>query len=138
VTQLAHIDVAALERAPLPGGSVKSVTRVIVTQPLTTVVRRLLVSSTRLAAGKKVDVVAGSLPSTLAHDALFVLQGPGYWGQRLVQAKDGIAGGIITLPRTMKSGTWAIGVEDLSEVTAGPGDSVQGQVLLDLGIFKVG
>ena len=84
------------------------------------------------------DVVAGSLPSTLTHDTLFVLEGPGYWGQRLVQAKEGIAGGTIILPRTMKNGTWAIGIEDLSQVTAGPGGSVQGEVLLDLGIFKVG
>jgi hypothetical protein len=136
--QLTHIDIKQLERAPLPAGSVRSVTRVIVTQPLTTSVKRLLVSSIRLTADKKVDVVAGSLPTTPTHDALFVLEGPGYWGQRLVQAKSGIADGIITLPRTMKSGTWAIGVEDLSQVTAGPGNSVQGQVLLDLGIFTVG
>lgn len=83
------------------------------------------------------DVVAARLPSAPAHYALFVLEGPGYRGQRLVQAIDGVAAGIVTLPKTMKKGTWAIGVEDLSQVTAGPGDSVQGQVLLDLGIFRV-
>lgn len=137
VATLRHIDVKSLHRAPLPVSLARTLTQVIVAQPLTTEVRPLLVSDVRLSGGEKVNVVAARLPNSPAHYALFVLEGPGYRGQRLVQAVDGVAAGIVTLPKTMKKGTWAIGVEDLSQVTAGTGDSVQGDILLDLGIFKV-
>ena len=130
VARLPHIQLRDLHRAPLPRADLKAVTTALVDQPLETSVRALLVN-------RAIQVVAGDLSRVTSHDAIFILAGPAFRGQRLVQVESGIAAGTISLPAHMSPGTWAIGVEDLSAVTGGQGGAVSGQVLLDLGIFTV-
>jgi hypothetical protein len=137
VARLPHIQLRDLHRAPLPRAHLKAVTTALVDQPLKTSVRALLVNRATLAPGHKIQVVAGDLSLVTSHDAIFILAGPAFRGQRLVQVESGIAAGTVSLPVHMSPGTWAIGVEDLSEVTGGQGGAVSGQVLLDLGIFTV-
>ena len=137
VARLPHIQLRYLHRAPLPRADLKAVTTALVDQPLETSVRALLVNRATLEPGRKIQVVAGDLSRVTSHDAIFILAGPAFRGQRLVQAESGIAAGTISLPAHMSPGTWAIGVEDLSAVTGGQGGAVSGQVLLDLGIFTV-
>ncbi len=137
VTPVAHVDVASLHRTPLPPGEVANATHALVLQPVATNVRPLLVSSTTISPGETVTVAGGDLPATPPHDALFVLQGPADRYERLVQVRYGVAVGEVHLPSTMASGSWAIAVEDGSQIHATSSRVVAGTDLVDLGIFKV-
>lgn len=127
-----------LRAAPLPIDQLQSETLSIVNQPVPTQVRRLLVSREQLRPGETLTMVAGKLPLAPAHAALFVVQGPDYRAQRLVQVRLGIAAALVTLPGHMAPGTWALAAEDLSRLHLAPGGHVTGLVLLNLGIFTVG
>lgn len=109
--------------------------RAIVNQPAKTIVRPLLIS-TGLHAGENVTVIAGDLPPTPPHDAMFILEGPNSRAQRLVQVTHGIAAGIVTIPRSLRPGTWTLAVEDLSHLDL-PGTGLPvGTAFLDLAVFQ--
>lgn len=126
-----------LSRAPQPAPAVRASAVALVIQPVPIRVQPLLTSQSQLRAGANIVVAAGRLSSIARHSALFVLLGPGYRAQRLVAVRDGIAAGVVRLPASMAPGTWALGVEDLSELHVGSHHQVHGTVILDLGIFAL-
>jgi hypothetical protein len=100
-------------------------------------VQRLLVSSRELTPGQTVTVAAGRLNASVPHAARFVLQGPGYRAQRLVETRFGVAAGDVTLPTSMAAGQWALAVEDLSQLHAAAHHELRGTAIVDIGIFSV-
>jgi hypothetical protein len=133
-----HERIAALQRAPLPVNQAAQEAQAIISQPVSTLIHPILVSSQELRPGETLTVVAAQLPSRQAvHGALLILQGEGYQGERLLQVRLGTAAAVITLPHTMEAGTWTLAVEDLSGITTSTHDQVSGQAVLDLGIFQV-
>lgn len=137
VHPLTQLRPAALRRAPQPAALVRRTALALVNQPVLTRVQPLLVSRAQLRSRLTLTVAAGRLPDSRAHAALFVLLGPAYRAQRLVQVRHGVAAAAVTLPASIGSGTWALGVEDLSGVHAAAHHQVRGTVVLDLGIFQV-
>jgi hypothetical protein len=112
--------------------------RAVVNQPVDTSTRPILTDVSQLRPGATITVVAPNLPSRPAHDALFILQGPGYRGERLVQVRSGVAAALIRLPTTVSTGTWVLASEDLSGLVISSQNQLSGDVVLDLGIFDVG
>jgi hypothetical protein len=131
-----HIDIPALKRPDLNGPTVTATAQAIVHQPLTTEVRPLLTSTATLAPGETFTAVAGDLAPT-PHTVTFVLAGPCYRAERLVQVTDGIAAMNLTLPTGLAAGSWGLGAEDVSGITTGQSGQVGGRVLLDLVVFRV-
>ena len=135
------INVATLRRAPLPRSQIPSLAQAIVNQPVPTVVHPLLLSvqASQLHPGSSLTVVAGGFPQQPPHDALFVLLGPSYRGERLVKLQFGVAAAIIALPSSMTAGTWAVAAEDVSQLKPDlVHHKIAGDVILGLGVFTVG
>lgn len=74
-------------------------------------VRPLLVSTTAPKPGRTLRVAGGHLN---AGNAVVELSGPGYRGQKLVRISHGVAGASLRLPKTMRPGTWTVGILDYS------------------------
>jgi hypothetical protein len=126
----------ALHKASIPAGEATAITQAIVNQGLPTTVRPLLLDRTSPRPGEQITVVAADLAVSSAHDALFILQGPGGRSQRLVQISSGVAVGLVTLPSHLAAGTWALAVQDISGVHLINGRPT-GKVLLDLAVFTI-
>jgi hypothetical protein len=138
VHPLTQLRVGDLHRAPQPAGMLRTTSLDLVNQPVPVHVQPLLVSAQVLQPGETVTVAAGRLGTARVHAALFILQGPSYRAERLVQVRYGVAAAAVSLPRAMARGLWALGVEDLSGLHSVSHDQVSGIALLDLGIFSVG
>ena len=100
-------------------------------------VQRLLVSTELLQPGQTITVAAGRLNGGRPHAARFVLLGPGYRAERLVETRYGVAAGDVTLPSSLPPGQWELAVEDLSQLRAAAHHQVAGRAVLDIGIFTV-
>jgi hypothetical protein len=120
--------------APAPtGGTLKAVVATIVNQPVPIRVGALFVTNSNPKPGGTVTVVATHLGANPGHDALFILSGPDqYRAERLVQVRNDIAAGVVTLPSPMGTGPWYLVVQDLSEVTSAGPDTVTGTALVDV------
>ena len=137
VRPITQLHPAELHRAPQPSSELRSASLALVNQPVRTRVQPLLVSSQTLHPGETIAVAAGRLGTATVHAALFVLLGPTYRAQRLVQVRYGVAAAGVTLPKSMASGTWALGAEDVSQLYPGAHHQVRGTALLDIGIFTI-
>jgi hypothetical protein len=135
-TPPAKIVPTALRKAALPAGQAAAIAQAIVNQGLPTTVRPLLLDRISPRPGEQITVVAADLVASSAHDALFILQGPGGRSQRLVQVSSGVAAGLVTLPTHLEAGTWALAVQDISGVHLMNGRPT-GTVLLDLAVFTI-
>ena len=137
VLPAAGLDPKALQRAPAPSGTaLKGALAAVINQPVPIEARALLVSTTAWSAGGRVTVVAAANTGT-RHDVLFILQGPGYRGERLVATRDGLAAGIVVLPSPLSSGTWYVAVQDLSALQSTPQGQVTGSALVGFGMITV-
>jgi hypothetical protein len=136
VAPVASLNPRVLRRGPFPVSQIPNITQAIVDQPVPTRVRPLLVSVTRFHAGQTLTAAAAVLPE-FPHDVEFILQGPGLRAQRLVRVVNGIAAGAVTLPASLRPGTWALAAEDLSGLRVKSGRRMTGTVLLDLTIFTI-
>ena len=137
VLPTAALDPKALRRAPAPSGlALKGALAAVINQPVPVEARALLVSTTAWSAGGHVTVVAAANTGT-RHDVLFILQGPGYRGERLVACRDGLAAGVVVLPSPLAAGTWYVAVQDLSALRSTPQGQVTGTALVGLGMITV-
>ena len=131
------IDPKALHRAPAPSGTaLTGALAAVINQPVPVEAHALLLSTMSWHSGEKVTVVAAARTGS-HHDVLFILQGPGYRGEHLVATRDGIAAGIVELPRPLASGAWYVAVQDLSAVRAGPQGQPLGTALVSIARIAV-
>lgn len=104
----------------------------VINEPDRVVLSPLFTSSQAVSPGAKVIVAATKLGALAHHAALLVLQGPGGRFQDLLAVRSGVAAGVVSLPTTLKAGSYFLVVEDLSEL-----DDGAGQVLADIGLLSV-
>jgi hypothetical protein len=134
---LARLSRRALHRTGFPRGRVPALVRDRLALSVPAKVRPLVASSTRLLPGHRISILATRLGRGRRHDALIVLQGPGYRATRLVRVVRGAANATIALPRSLARGTWTISVQDLSEVHLSPSRTLAGYALVRFGVFSV-
>jgi hypothetical protein len=109
----------------------------VVNLPVPLTVGPLFASTPVLQPGGTVIVAAAHLAPGAAHPVLFVLEGPGYRGEHLVDAADGVAAGVVHLPATMSAGTWYLVVEDQSQLTPTAAGGLTGSAVVALGVLTV-
>lgn len=138
ISPASGLHAAALHPAPAPAGEeLASALATVVNQPAPVTARPIFLTSEDVQPSQRIGVAAAHLASGTSHAALFVLQGPGYRGEGLVQVADGVAAGYLAMPSQMASGRWYIAAEDISGVRTS-GRRLTGTALVDIGVLQVG
>ena len=133
VTPAAGMKAADVHVAPAPSGDkLRSALATVVIDPVAAVVRPLFVSTATVHPGDRIAVAAAHLAPGSAHAVLFILQGPGYRAEHLVEVARQIAAGYVQLPAVMKAGAWYLAAEDLSALRPGPQRKLTGTALIDI------
>jgi hypothetical protein len=104
-------DLRALRAELLIGGLAKAARAALLSLPVSTVVRPVVVSRRPPRGRGAVVVLGGRLPGTTAQ---LVITGPGYGAVRDVRIVRGLAGGRIVLPLGRRPGRWYAGIVDYS------------------------
>lgn len=132
------MDPHALRLAPAPPETeLRKVLAAVLTQPAPVIARRIFLG-TNVRPAQRVAVAAPHLRAAPHHAALFILQGPGYRAEHLVQVSGGVAAGYIALPGRMPAGPWYIAAEDTSGLRVGGAGKLTGSALVDIGVLKPG
>lgn len=138
VAPAAGFQASSVHLAPFPSRSAaRPILAAVVNLPVPLTVRPLFASSTVLQPGGTVTIAAARLVPGAAHPVLFVLQGPGYRAEHLVEAAAGVTAGVVHLPAVMTGGTWYFVVEDQSGLTPAAGGRLSGSAVIALGVFTV-
>jgi hypothetical protein len=137
VRPVARLSPHALHRADFPTGLVPALVHSRLALPVPAKVRPLVASATHLEPGRRISVVATRLGNKRHHDALIVLQGPGYRATRLVRIAHGAAAATLIPPRSLAPGTWTISVQDLSNVHLSSSHALAGFAIVRFGVFTV-
>jgi len=128
-----------LKLAPAPPeDELRKVLAVVLNQPTPVIARRIFLSSTSVRPAQRIAVAAAHLRTAPHHAALFILQGPGYRAEHLIQVSEGVAAGYITLPSHVVAGQWYIAAEDTSGLRVGSGGKLTGSALVDIGVLTTG
>ena len=109
VVPLRASDLYGLRAQRLRGALEKAAQASLLTLPVATTVRPLVVSNRLPAGGRAVTLLGGDLPGKKAQ---LVIAGPGYAAVDDVRVTDGLAGGQIVLPRGRRPGRWYAGIVD--------------------------
>lgn len=138
VAPAAGFTASSVHLAPFPGRSqVPPIVASVVNLPVPLSVRPLFTSTTVLQPGGTVTVAAADLAAGAAHPVLFVLEGPGYRGEHLVEAADRVAAGVVHLPAAMTAGSWYLVVEDQSQLTPTAAGGLTGTAVVALAVLTV-
>lgn len=123
--------------APTPSkGQLRGVLAAVLNLPVPIIARGLYSSSDTLSPGAQITIAAAALsPGT--HPVLFILRGPDYRADHLVQAANQVAAGVVTLPAHLAPGTWYVAVEDQEGITTNASGAVTGTALVDIAQFVV-
>jgi hypothetical protein len=138
ISPASGLHAAALHPAPAPAGEELSrALATVVNQPAPVIARPIFLTSEDVHPSERIGVAAAHLGPAANHAALFILQGPGYRGESLVQVADGVAAGYVAMPSQMASGRWYIAAEDISGVRTS-GHRLTGIALVDVGVLQAG
>lgn len=139
VAPAAGMNPQELRLAPAPPeDELRKILAVVLDQPAPVIARRIFLGETAIGPAQRVAIAAPHLGAAPHHAALFILQGPGYRAEHLVQVSDGAAAGYITLPGHMVGGPWYIAAEDSSGLRSDGAGQLTGSALVDIGVLEPG
>jgi hypothetical protein len=138
VAPASRLSPAQVHLAPVPARhTLQAVLAGTINEPFQLMVHPLFVSTSEAKPGGTITVAATHLGTVPQHAALFILQGPHFRAEKLVEVGDRVAAGVVTLPTRMNGGAWYFLVQDASGITVTGDGKDTGSIIVDVGRLSV-